>query len=137
MSQPTTHPDVRDLYPPLGELLARLAAEEPQAVGSGVCWSIGYMPTGVRGIRGGVLADDATGSVLDRLAALIGGETRIRPYGDSYEQADGSRWRLHMLHARYRGIPVEITTARPEPTEREALLARLAELDAAEGGGPR
>jgi hypothetical protein len=130
VSEPTT---IRDLYPVLGELLDLLAEEVPEAVSVRCTWSIGTMPALPRGIQVGVLDDDASGSVLTRIADLLGGESTVRRSHSPYEVPSGMR-RLYDLHAHYQGIPVRITVTRPEPTEREALLARLAELDAAEGG---
>jgi hypothetical protein len=123
---------MRGLHALLGELLDLLAdvpeLHEPRSVD----WSIGRQPGVTVAIAVGVLTDrDQT--LLEHIAGVLGGGT-IHPLGRTYQQADGT-YRLHTLHAELRGVPVRVIASRPEPSEREALLARLAELDAADAEG--
>ncbi|WP_158920629.1 hypothetical protein [Streptomyces sp. NBRC 109706] len=124
---PDPHPTMRDLHRVMGELLDLLPdMGDP----TGVSWDVGRQPDGTVGLRVSAVGPDGP-ELLEAAHRLMGGD--VRPSGDVLVHVGGGRSRMTALHTEHVGVPVRVTAWLPEPDEREALLARLAELDAAEG----
>ncbi|MGW7296146.1 hypothetical protein ACWGIB_27635 [Streptomyces xiamenensis] len=127
MSPSSTTPTMTELHTALGSLLEVLA-DVPEVQNSPhLSWRLGYTGRldGV-GIEGALYAIRDR-QAADRIADLLGLSTRRT----STRSSDGDK-RLHEIHGKHAGVPVVLICWLPEPTEREQLLARLAELDAAE-----
>ncbi|UED85288.1 hypothetical protein [Streptomyces profundus] len=123
---------MRGLHAVMGELMDLLAdvpgVDDPTAVS----WNVGRT-LGTPGLRVTHLGGDGP-TLLSAAERLLGGELRRDQSASAVVSAGGERTRMTTLHTTHTGVPVRVTAWLPEPSEREELLARLAELDAAEGG---
>ncbi|SFD12756.1 hypothetical protein [Streptomyces aidingensis] len=121
-------PDMQGLLGVLGCALDMTAGIPEVQDPDRAAWSIGYRP--VAGICVEVtLHDPVSVELLERIAAALGGG-EVRDTGTV-----SGAVRLHEVAGRLGDIPVRVSGWVPLPSEREALLARLAELDAREAAG--
>jgi hypothetical protein len=125
------HPDIPELHEVMGALLATLA-DVPEATIPQAEWRLGTVirDEQISWAAFGV-PDERGRDLLEQVRARLCGGT-ITPSDTPFRRHNGRWARAHTLRVRFRNIHVAVTAWVSEPTEREALLARLAELDAAE-----
>ncbi|MCE7083471.1 hypothetical protein [Streptomyces sp. ST2-7A] len=126
----TTRHTTANLHRLMGEILTRATEVPALAPLLTAEWILA-----VGGYRDGLTANTYSvyavdGTLLDA-ARTEWGPGHTERVATSTTYADGTQSRMHTLHTTYASVPLRISAHLPEPTEREELLARLAELDAA------
>lgn len=112
-----------ELHAALGTALERLAHIPAAHDRTKTAWTLGYQPADHAELE--LHLYRANRAELEAITTALGGSpddiTRTGPISHNQEQHE-ARWTIH-------GVPAVVTAWLPAPTDREQLLARLAELD--------